>query len=144
MIESAPSPDQIADYVDPRVLRVCHAVRESGGRAMIVGGFVRDWMRGHPSKDVDVEVSLPGGKTGGRALKQVVGKIQAGKRQARLTGEMINHTVAPPGRLRGHITHQAAPLVGNNLLPGLAVEVDTGIVRQQVSQALQKHGFAGA
>ena len=32
------------------------AVRDAGGRALIVGGWVRDRLRGHPSKDLDVEV----------------------------------------------------------------------------------------
>ena len=31
-------------------------VREGGGRALVVGGWVRDRLLGHPSKDVDVEV----------------------------------------------------------------------------------------
>ncbi len=32
------------------------AARAAGGRALIVGGWVRDRMRGHPSKDLDLEV----------------------------------------------------------------------------------------
>ena len=32
------------------------AVREAGGRAFVVGGWVRDRLRGHPSKDLDLEV----------------------------------------------------------------------------------------
>ena len=32
------------------------AVRHAGGRALIVGGWVRDRLRGHPSKDIDLEV----------------------------------------------------------------------------------------
>jgi tRNA nucleotidyltransferase (CCA-adding enzyme) len=32
------------------------AVREAGGRALIVGGWVRDQLLGHPSKDLDLEV----------------------------------------------------------------------------------------
>src|SRR5687768_2277987 len=32
------------------------AVRDAGGRALIVGGWVRDLLRGRPSKDVDIEV----------------------------------------------------------------------------------------
>ena len=32
------------------------AVRDAGGRALIVGGWVRDRLRGLPSKDIDVEV----------------------------------------------------------------------------------------
>lgn len=32
------------------------AVRDAGGRALIVGGWVRDRLRGQPSKDIDVEV----------------------------------------------------------------------------------------
>jgi tRNA nucleotidyltransferase (CCA-adding enzyme) len=32
------------------------AVRDAGGRALVVGGWVRDRLRGAPSKDVDVEV----------------------------------------------------------------------------------------
>jgi tRNA nucleotidyltransferase (CCA-adding enzyme) len=35
---------------------IAAAVREAGGRALIVGGWVRDLLRGHPSKDVDLEV----------------------------------------------------------------------------------------
>jgi len=35
---------------------VAAAVRRAGGRALIVGGWVRDRLRGHPSKDIDLEV----------------------------------------------------------------------------------------
>jgi tRNA nucleotidyltransferase (CCA-adding enzyme) len=35
---------------------VAAAVREHGGRALVVGGWVRDTLRGHASKDVDLEV----------------------------------------------------------------------------------------
>lgn len=35
---------------------IAHAVRERGGRALIVGGWVRDQLLGQPSKDVDMEV----------------------------------------------------------------------------------------
>jgi tRNA nucleotidyltransferase (CCA-adding enzyme) len=45
---------------------IAMAVRDAGGRALIVGGWVRDLLRGRPSKDVDIEVfgiaqdALPG------------------------------------------------------------------------------------
>jgi tRNA nucleotidyltransferase (CCA-adding enzyme) len=42
--------------VDPRTLAICRAVREAGGRALFVGGWVRDRLRGVDSKDIDVEV----------------------------------------------------------------------------------------
>jgi tRNA nucleotidyltransferase (CCA-adding enzyme) len=35
---------------------ICRAVRDDGGRALIVGGWVRDQVMGYPSKDVDIEV----------------------------------------------------------------------------------------
>jgi tRNA nucleotidyltransferase (CCA-adding enzyme) len=35
---------------------IARAVREAGGRALIVGGWVRDRLMGHPSKDIDIEV----------------------------------------------------------------------------------------
>lgn len=35
---------------------IASAVRGAGGRALIVGGWVRDRLRGHPSKDLDLEV----------------------------------------------------------------------------------------
>jgi tRNA nucleotidyltransferase (CCA-adding enzyme) len=36
--------------------RVATAVRDAGGRALVVGGWVRDRLRRQPSKDVDLEV----------------------------------------------------------------------------------------
>ncbi len=38
------------------VLTICEAVREAGGRAMLVGGLVRDLLLGIESKDIDLEV----------------------------------------------------------------------------------------
>ena len=44
-----PEPPQLA-------LDIARAVRGAGGRAFVVGGWVRDQLRGEPSKDVDLEV----------------------------------------------------------------------------------------
>jgi len=35
---------------------IAGAVRSTGGRALIVGGWVRDQLLGHPSKDLDIEI----------------------------------------------------------------------------------------
>ena len=35
---------------------IAEAVRARGGRALVVGGYVRDALLGHPSKDIDLEV----------------------------------------------------------------------------------------
>src|SRR5688572_3241182 len=40
----------------PAAHAIATAVRDAGGRALIVGGWVRDALLQHPSKDVDIEV----------------------------------------------------------------------------------------
>lgn len=42
--------------MNSEVLRLCEAVRQAGGRAMLVGGTVRDQLLGIQSKDFDIEV----------------------------------------------------------------------------------------
>ena len=37
-------------------VRVARLVSAHGGRALIVGGWVRDQVMGHPSKDIDIEI----------------------------------------------------------------------------------------
>ena len=40
----------------PVVHEIALAARSAGGRALVVGGWVRDRLLGHPSKDADVEI----------------------------------------------------------------------------------------
>src|SRR5260221_14148982 len=40
----------------PRATDIAAAVRDAGGRALIVGGWVRDRLLGRDSKDIDIEV----------------------------------------------------------------------------------------
>ena len=42
--------------IDPITLRVAEALRRAGGRAIFVGGCVRDQLLGIPTKDIDIEV----------------------------------------------------------------------------------------
>jgi tRNA nucleotidyltransferase (CCA-adding enzyme) len=44
------------EEVPPLANTLATAVREAGGRALIVGGWPRDRWRGQPSKDLDIEV----------------------------------------------------------------------------------------
>jgi tRNA nucleotidyltransferase (CCA-adding enzyme) len=41
---------------DNAAIAIARCVRDAGGRALIVGGWVRDRLMGRPSKDVDLEV----------------------------------------------------------------------------------------
>jgi len=47
---------ELVQGIDPQVIAVAHAVAKAGGRALIVGGFVRDRLLGLESKDHDLEV----------------------------------------------------------------------------------------
>ncbi len=42
--------------MDDRIRDIARAMRDAGGRALLVGGSVRDGLRGQPSDDTDVEV----------------------------------------------------------------------------------------
>jgi tRNA nucleotidyltransferase (CCA-adding enzyme) len=53
-IDSNPSDSSAA--LLPRIRDVAAAVRAAGGRALVVGGWVRDWLLGQPSKDLDLEI----------------------------------------------------------------------------------------
>jgi tRNA nucleotidyltransferase (CCA-adding enzyme) len=58
-----------------QALQIAHAVREAGGRALVVGGWVRDRLRGQASKDVDIEVfGLPADRV--RALLEGMGRVE--------------------------------------------------------------------
>ena len=50
-------PFALRSELDPKCVEIARAVRDAGGRALVVGGWVRDHLLGTGSKDVDIEVS---------------------------------------------------------------------------------------
>jgi len=62
--------------VDARALAIAEAVRREGGRALIVGGWVRDRLLGlDESKDIDIEVyGVPGDRL--RTLLESLGRVE--------------------------------------------------------------------
>ena len=60
----------------PQAVAIAQRIRDHGGRALIVGGFVRDRLLGLASREVDVEVfGIPEGEL--RALLERVGRVEA-------------------------------------------------------------------
>ena len=58
-----------------RARAIATAVREAGGRALIVGGWVRDRLMGRDSKDLDLEVySIPSDRL--RQLLESFGRVE--------------------------------------------------------------------
>lgn len=49
-------PHNIESIVSPHVISVAFAIKEKGGRALLVGGGVRDFLNGSKPKDFDIEV----------------------------------------------------------------------------------------
>jgi len=59
-----------------RVREIASAVRDAGGRALIVGGWVRDRLMGHDSTNIDVEVfRVPPERL--RRLLETFGRVEA-------------------------------------------------------------------
>lgn len=48
--------DELLGSLPQRLLRIAEDIRKAGGESIIVGGWVRDAMLGHPSRDYDIEV----------------------------------------------------------------------------------------
>jgi len=62
--------------ISSAVIKFCEAVKEAGGRALLVGGWVRDFVRGVENIDYDVEVyGLEAAKL--RSLLDAQGKVDA-------------------------------------------------------------------
>jgi tRNA nucleotidyltransferase (CCA-adding enzyme) len=90
-------------------------VRAAGGRALIVGGWVRDRLLRHPSKDVDIEVfGIPQDRL--PALLQTVGRVE------------------PVG--------QAFPVY--KVIAGDGFDVDVALPRRESKQGTGHKGFAVA
>jgi tRNA nucleotidyltransferase (CCA-adding enzyme) len=59
-----------------RAVAIATVVRDAGGRALFVGGWVRDRLMGHTSPDVDIEVfGIPGDRL--RTLLETFGRVEA-------------------------------------------------------------------
>ncbi len=62
--------------ISSAVIKLCEAVKQSGGRALLAGGWVRDFVRGVENVDYDIEVyALEAAKL--RALLDSLGKVDA-------------------------------------------------------------------
>jgi tRNA nucleotidyltransferase (CCA-adding enzyme) len=58
-----------------RAVEIAEAVRDAGGRALVVGGWVRDRLLGRESKDVDLEVfGVPSDRL--RTLLESLGRVE--------------------------------------------------------------------
>ena len=59
-----------------RAVEIATAVRDAGGRALVVGGWVRDRLLGRESPDVDIEVfGMPGDRL--RSVLEGFGRVEA-------------------------------------------------------------------
>ncbi len=76
MSEQVETEMHLSREVPQPILALCRAVREAGGRALLVGGGVRDRLLGQPWKDFDLEVyGIPSERL--KALLERFGTVNA-------------------------------------------------------------------
>jgi tRNA nucleotidyltransferase (CCA-adding enzyme) len=76
--------------------RIAEAAAAAGGRALVVGGWVRDRLREHPSKDIDIEVF-------GISQQQLPELLTTIGRVERVGQSFPVYKVVPPGWTVGEI-----------------------------------------
>ena len=76
--------------------RIAEATAAAGGRALVVGGWVRDRLREHPSKDIDIEVF-------GISQQQLPELLTTIGRVERVGQSFPVYKVVPPGWTVGEI-----------------------------------------
>jgi len=120
------------------VLRVCEAVRAAGGRAMLVGGWVRDRLLGQESKDYDVEVygiepqAL-------RALLKKFGRVNTvGEHFAVYKLVFYLSTGDAPAE----IANRQSPIADATTLNVERLEIDVSIPRRESKSGRGHRGFA--
>jgi len=121
--------------MNPEVLRLCEAVRDAGGQAMLVGGSVRDQLLGIESKDFDVEVySLDPAKL--REILEQMGQVNT-------VGEHFSVYKLLPGRAaartQGRNTGDPS-MSGKPKLPE-RFEIDVSIPRRESKAGRGHRGF---
>ncbi|MCE2543142.1 MAG: hypothetical protein J4F30_06885 [Acidobacteria bacterium] len=90
---------------------MARAVRDAGGRALIVGGWVRDTLLGGTSKDIDIEAyGLPAERRTRRGQQR--------RRQLRRLQARSARRLASPHRVEGR---PRPPRIQRDRRPGAAV-----------------------
>ncbi len=81
-------------------VRIAELVREEGGRAFFVGGYVRDRLLGRENKDIDIEVHGITPETLTRLLGTLGDRLWEELRRFRSAALRSGHRHAPLGACR--------------------------------------------
>ena len=107
-----PQASQVSEPPLEIAARIAREVRAAGGRALIVGGWVRDRLLGQPSKDVDIEVF----GIDAEALRTLLGRIARSTRSARTspsTRSPASTSPCPDANPRSDAAIAGSPSPGN-------------------------------
>lgn len=55
-VNPLPTPEELAHRIGPELAQICARIADAGGRAWLVGGAVRDWLRGETPSELDFEI----------------------------------------------------------------------------------------
>lgn len=114
--------------MNPEVITLCEAVREAGGRAMLVGGSVRDRLLGIESKDFDIEVyGLEASVL--RTVLERIGRVNAVGEHFSVY-KLVFHRPAPAGN-----PSDSSPA------PSQRFEIDVSLPRRESKSGRGHRGF---
>ena len=113
---------------------IAAAVRDAGGRALIVGGWVRDRLRGHPSNDIDLEVF-------GVAEDRLAALLRAFGRVESVGQSFPVYKVAAPGAASDAALDVALPRRESKTGRGHKGFQVTGDPRMSIAEAARRRDF---